>query len=36
MARIRGNGIDIEYEEFGKKTGTPILLIMGLGAQLTR
>src|ERR1019366_6900109 len=36
MARIRANGIDIEYEEFGPKTGTPILLIMGLGAQLTR
>ncbi len=36
MARIHANGIDIEYEEFGPKTGTPILLIMGLGAQLTR
>ncbi len=36
MARIHANGIDIEYEEFGPKTGAPILLIMGLGAQLTR
>src|ERR1035437_8059 len=36
MARIHANGIDIEYEEFGPKTGTPVLLIMGLGAQLTR
>jgi pimeloyl-ACP methyl ester carboxylesterase len=36
MARIHANGIDIEYEEFGPKAGTPILLIMGLGAQLTR
>jgi len=29
-------GIDIEYEEFGPKTRTPFLLIMGPGAQLTR
>ena len=36
MARIHANGIEIEYEEFGPNTGTPILLIMGLGAQLTR
>ncbi len=36
MARIRANGIDLEYEEFGPKTGEPILLIMGLGGQLTR
>jgi pimeloyl-ACP methyl ester carboxylesterase len=36
MARIHANGIDIEFEEFGPKTGTPVLLIMGLGAQLTR
>jgi pimeloyl-ACP methyl ester carboxylesterase len=36
MARIHANGIDIEYEEFGPKTGTTVLLIMGLGAQLTR
>ncbi len=36
MARIHANGIDIEYEEFGPKTGEPILLIMGLGGQLTR
>jgi len=36
MARIHANGIYIEYEEFGPKAGEPILLIMGLGAQLTR
>ena len=39
MARIHtngANGIDIEYEEFGPKAGEPILLIMGLGGQLTR
>jgi len=36
MARIHANGIDIEYEDFGPKTGALILLIMGLGVQLTR
>ncbi len=36
MAQIRANGIALEYEEFGSKTAEPILLIMGLGAQLTR
>ena len=36
MARIQANGIQIEYEEFGPKNGPAILLIMGLGAQLTR
>ena len=35
MARIRANGIEIEYETFGKKSDPAILLIMGLGAQLT-
>src|SRR5262245_65573569 len=28
------NGITIEYEEFGKPSGTPLLLVMGLGAQM--
>ena len=36
MARIHANGIDIEYEEFGLKTGTPVLLIMGLGVVLRK
>lgn len=35
MARIKANGIEIEYETFGKKGDPVILLIMGLGAQLT-
>ncbi len=35
MARIRANGIDLEYEEFGPKAGEPILLITGTGLQLT-
>ncbi len=25
MARIHANGIDIEYEVFGPKTGTPVV-----------
>jgi len=28
-------GIEIEYETFGEPSGDPLLLIMGLGAQLT-
>ncbi|HXW84053.1 MAG TPA: alpha/beta hydrolase [Candidatus Binataceae bacterium] len=36
MAQIRANGIAIEYEDFGPRSGPVILLIMGLGGQLTR
>jgi len=36
MAQIKANGITLEYEDFGPKNGPVILLIMGLGAQLTR
>jgi len=36
MANLKANSISIEYEEFGPKNGPVILLIMGLGAQLTR
>jgi pimeloyl-ACP methyl ester carboxylesterase len=32
--RVAANGIDIAYESFGSPTGRPLLLIMGLGAQL--
>jgi pimeloyl-ACP methyl ester carboxylesterase len=31
---VRANGIDIEYETFGKEGNPPLLLIMGLTAQL--
>ena len=36
MAQIRANGIDIEYDIHGPADGAPLLLIMGLGAQMTR
>ncbi len=35
MARIKSNGIEIEYEATGKKADPALLLVMGLGAQLT-
>jgi pimeloyl-ACP methyl ester carboxylesterase len=34
MPRARGNGIDIEYEEFGDPKAAPLLLVTGLGAQM--
>jgi pimeloyl-ACP methyl ester carboxylesterase len=34
MPSVRANGITIEYEEFGRRDSTPLLLIMGLGAQM--
>jgi pimeloyl-ACP methyl ester carboxylesterase len=34
MPRARSNGIEIEYETFGDRSGAPLLLIMGLGAQM--
>ena len=35
MARAKANGIEIEYETFGDGNDPTILLIMGLGGQLT-
>ncbi len=35
MARTKANGIEIEYETAGDKGDPALLLIMGLGAQLT-
>ena len=35
MARTKANGIEIEYESLGNKSDPALLLIMGLGAQLT-
>jgi pimeloyl-ACP methyl ester carboxylesterase len=34
MPQVRANGIDIEYESFGRDSDPLILLIMGFGAQL--
>ena len=35
MARAKANGIEIEYETAGSKSDPALLLVMGLGAQLT-
>jgi pimeloyl-ACP methyl ester carboxylesterase len=34
VPRARANGIELEYETFGGPSAQPLLLIMGLGAQL--
>src|SRR3954451_6538657 len=34
MPNVRANGIDIEYEEFGKSSDPALLLIMGFSAQM--
>ncbi|MEQ9520735.1 MAG: alpha/beta hydrolase [Parvibaculum sp.] len=33
--QVRSNGLHLEVERFGPETGEPILLVMGLGGQLT-
>ena len=35
MPQVRANGIDIEYESFGRDGDPAILLIMGYGAPMT-
>ena len=35
MPQITANGIQIEYEAYGDRAKPPLLLVMGLGAQLT-
>jgi pimeloyl-ACP methyl ester carboxylesterase len=35
MPNASANGIQIEYDSFGDVTAPPVLLIMGLGAQMT-
>ena len=34
MPNIRANGIDIEYETFGKPDNRPLVLIMGIASQM--
>ena len=34
MSRVRANGIDIEYESYGRESDPLVLLIMGFAAQL--
>lgn len=36
MAKIDANGLTFEYETFGDDTNPPLVLIMGLGAQMIR
>ena len=35
MPQIRADGLDIEYETFGRASDPAVLLIMGFAAQLT-
>ena len=35
MPTIKANGLDIFYDTFGKRGDAPLLLVMGLGAQMT-
>ena len=34
MAQVTANGIAIEYDTFGSEASRPLLLVMGLGAQM--
>lgn len=36
MAKVTANGIQIEYQSFGPSEAPAVLLIMGLGGQMTR
>jgi pimeloyl-ACP methyl ester carboxylesterase len=36
LAQIRANNITIEYEDYGDADAPPVVLVMGLGAQLVR
>lgn len=35
MAQVQANGLQIEYDTFGESGHDPVLLIMGLGTQMT-
>ena len=34
MARAQANGLELEYDTFGDRGGPPLVLVMGLGAQM--
>lgn len=34
MPKVRANGIELEYDAFGREDGEPLLLVMGLGSQM--
>src|SRR5580698_8663782 len=36
MPHVNANGLDLYYESHGPESAEPILLIMGLGAQMSR
>jgi pimeloyl-ACP methyl ester carboxylesterase len=36
MPHVKANGLDVYYESHGPESAEPILLIMGLGAQMSR
>ncbi len=35
MPKVKANGIEIYYEQYGEPSGVPLLLICGLGAHIT-
>lgn len=34
MSKARANGLELEYETFGRPNNSPLVLVMGLGAQM--
>ncbi len=34
MPRVQANGLELEYDTFGDPADPPLVLVMGLGAQL--
>jgi len=36
MSRLQSNGVELEYDSFGHEGDRPLLLVMGLGAQMTQ
>ncbi len=36
MPKARANGIELEYDTFGSADHDPLLLVMGIGAQMIK